>query len=73
MNQKDDVTEDDVKRIHALASQGFGRNSIADYIGINASAVKSVLDGQRKNISDKLSVRQRGELINRAFGPIHGR
>ena len=69
MSKRDDVTEDDVKRIRDLASQGFGRNSIADYIGINASAVKAVLDGQRKNISDKLSVRQRGELINRAFGP----
>lgn len=66
---KHDISEDDRAKIVELKKQGHGRNWIAHLLDINASAVKSVLEGQRKNYSDQLSTRQRQSLLNSAFGP----
>ncbi|KPK72266.1 MAG: hypothetical protein AMJ84_04585 [Acidithiobacillales bacterium SM23_46] len=70
---RNDVTADDVERIKEFYSAGYGRKKIADYIGLSESSVAAVLTGERKTISDELSTRQRGDLINRAFGPPRGR
>lgn len=67
------VTKDDVKRIHELSDMGLGRKSISDYMGINESAIKAVLTGERKTISNELSIRDRQRLIDLAFGPPRGR
>lgn len=70
---RNEVTADDVERIKEFHRVGYGRKKIADYIGLSESAVAAVLTGERKTISDELSTRQRGDLINRAFGPPRGR
>lgn len=67
------VTADDVERIKEFHRAGYGRKKIADYIGISESAVTQVLKGTRQTISDELSTRQIGDLINAAFGPPRGR
>jgi predicted transcriptional regulator len=67
------VTADDVERIKEFHSAGYGRKKIADYIGLSEYAVKQVLSGNAALIVDQLSTRQRGDLINRAFGPPRGR
>ena len=70
---KTPVTADDVARIHEFSEAGYGRKKIADYIGVTEAAVKAVLNGSRETISEELSTRQRGALINNAFGPPRGR
>lgn len=64
------VCDDDVTRIKEFHAQGYGRKTISDYMGISEYAVKRVLEGKRPTVSSELSIRQRGELINNAFGPV---
>lgn len=63
-----DVSYGDAAEIRRLAAKGYGRNTIAMIVGTNASAVKEVLSGRRKTFSDKLTTRDRQQLINGAFG-----
>lgn len=67
------VSADDVARIKEFAAAGYGRKAISDYIGISEYAVKLVLEGKEPAVTRELSTRQRGDLINAAFGPPRGR
>ena len=69
MGKRSTLGEDDVARIRELHAQGWGRNRIGDYLNVNPSTVKCVLDDSRKIVSDRLSVRQRQDLLNSAFRP----
>lgn len=72
MNLRDEIGQDEVAQIRELDALGYGRNKIGQIVGVNSSAVRMVLDGKRVHLSDKLSTRQRQELLERAFPP-HGR
>jgi hypothetical protein len=70
---KADITPDLAEQIRELADKGHGCNWIGHLLDVNASAVKAVLQGTRVTYSNKLSTRQRQNLINSAFGSPSGR
>lgn len=68
------IGDGDVERIKELDAEGLGRKAISDYLGLTEYTVKAVLAGKVPSVTDNLSVRQRGRLINQAFpGPPRGR
>lgn len=63
-----DISYGDAAEIRRLDAAGYGRNTIAMIVGTNASAVKAVLNGERKTFNENLTTKDRQQLINGAFG-----
>ena len=63
------VPLDVAAEIHELRERGFGINQIGADTGVNSSTVKQILNGQHKGFCDKLTTRQRQQLMNTGFQP----
>ena len=61
------VPMDTAKEIHELDEHGYGRNAISRITGINSSTVRNVLDGTHQTFDNTLTVRQRQNMMLRAF------
>lgn len=61
------VPLDTAKEIHELDERGYGRNTISRMTGINSSTVRNVLDGTHQKFDNTLTVRQRQNMMLRAF------
>ena len=61
------VPIDTAKEIHELDESGYGRNSISHITGIPATTVRNVLDGVHQKFDNTLTVRQRQNMMLRAF------
>ena len=73
MNLRDEIGQDEARQILELYEQGYGRNRIGQIVGVNSSAVRKVIAGERVHYSEKLSTRERQRLLETAFSPFHGR
>lgn len=73
MSSHEPVALDTAKEIRELEAAGYGRNTISYMTGINSSTVRNVLEGIHQAYDEKLTSRQRSDLIRRAFKPVDGR
>ena len=58
------VPLDVAAEIRELSDDGYGRNQISAWTGINSDTVRRVISGLHKSYSDQLSARQTQQLLN---------
>lgn len=70
MSSHEPVALDTAAEIRELAKKGYGRNTISYMTGINASTVRNVLEDKHQTYDEKLTARQRSNLLRIAFRPM---
>lgn len=66
------IAKDLVQQVHELTKKGLSANEISVETGIPPTTVKDIRHG-RVNSCDKLTTRQRQQLMNTGFQPKENR